>query len=69
VVVVLEKLALMMLVLMMYRAIAFTFHLRLPPSLLSTFALRVITLDVWRTVIGWDVGWSTVSIAHGKDDG
>jgi len=63
-VVVLEMLALMVLMLMMHRAVAFAFRLRFPPQLLSSFAWCVVTLVVMRR----NVSRSTVSIAHGKDD-
>ena len=65
----LEMLTLVVLMLMMHRSIAFAFHLRLPSQLLPSFALRVVTLVVRKTMMGRDVGRSAVSIAHRKDDG
>jgi hypothetical protein len=68
VVVVLEMLTLMVLVLMMHGPITFALHLCLPPQLLAGFTLRVATLVV-RGTMRWNIGRSTVSIAHRKDDG
>jgi hypothetical protein len=65
VVVVLEMLTLMVLVLMMYRPIAFAFHLCLPPEFLSTFVLCLFTLRDMR----WSIGRSTVTLAYRKNDG